>query len=161
MMKHGLFILTLMMGSLALASPALAKKPDHEMRKEMYERSYEEYRGPETHRDRQPQMPQRTIARRFSDHDRSYIQAYQMKAYGKHCPPGQAKKGRCYSSKESRYVIGGVLPPTYRAVPDALRVEMGAPPPGTFYAMVDSDVLLVTEATKKILDAVTLLSAMH
>lgn len=64
-------------------------------------------------------------------------------------PPGLSEK----------YVVGDVMPPDYLPLPPVLLKRLAPPPQGTFYAIVDSDVVLVAEAGKKILDAVTLLSA--
>lgn len=96
----------------------------------------------------------------FDTHHRERIQTYLHEHYQKKCPPGLAKKGKgCLPPGQARYVIGGDLPAHHEPIPAYLFERLGPPPIGTQYVMVDTDVLLVTEATKKILDAVTLLSA--
>ncbi|MDD3182983.1 MAG: hypothetical protein PHD48_09295 [Alphaproteobacteria bacterium] len=168
--------LALVLGSLAISSPALAKKTDYMQRKDMYQQKYSQdsqrgnshnLRSNDRDQARQHYQQRETYQRvdnRFDDQRRARIRAYLKESHPKsHCPPGLAKKhNKCTPVGHTvRYQIGHPLPSYYRPLPQMLRVEMGAPPPGTFYAMVDNDVLLVTEATKKILDAVTLLSAME
>lgn len=103
------------------------------------------------------------VAIRFGSKDRNIISAYLKDNYGKNCPPGLAKKnnGCLPPGQAKKYGIGGKLPNGYGSLPSALAAALGAPPRGAFYAMVDKDVLLVSESTKLILDAVTLLSAVQ
>ena len=70
---------------------------------------------------------------------------------GRFCPPGQAKK----------YRVGYPLPDdvVYVPVPRDLLVHLSPVPAGYQYVKVDKDVLLIAEASKKVIDAVTLLSA--
>lgn len=93
--------------------------------------------------------------------DRNIIQSYLKKNYSRHCPPGLAKKnnGCLPPGQAKKYGVGHRLDVGYRNLPGDLLNLLGPAPQGTFYAMVDKDVLLVTEAGKKVLDAVTLLSA--
>lgn len=99
----------------------------------------------------------------FDDPHRAQIAEYMREKHHGNCPPGLMKKhNRCRPPGQNRkYHIGGVLPHGYRPVPPDLQMRLGPPPQGAFYAVVDNDVLLVTEAGKKILDAVTLLSAVQ
>ncbi len=115
-------------------------------------------RGPERHA-----MPRGGASMHFDDGRRDQIYAYMRETHRGHCPPGLAKKHNgCHAPRQSRkYHVGGVLPRTYRPVPPALMTRLGPPPQGAFYALVDNDVLLASEAGKKILDAVTLLSAIQ
>lgn len=68
-------------------------------------------------------------------------------------PRGQAKK---------RYVIGRPLPSTVvvETLPYDLHHRLPPPPHGYIYRRVDGDVLLIAEATKKVIDAVVLFSAL-
>lgn len=104
----------------------------------------------------------------FHDDDREVIRDYMRRNYvvvckgnpysraGEHC----FKKGHG-PRQQVRYIIGEPLPPTivYREVPETLRVRLTPPPQGYRYVRVDDDVLLMSEAGKKIIDAVALLSA--
>lgn len=180
------FSLLLGIGIVSAPSLALAKQTGHQERQEMYQHEYtyenrdrnqnrHETRNDKRYEDRRNEHGQNdnenynrgttehhTAYARFDDQRRDRIRAYLRESYRSNCPPGLAKKhNRCQPPGQAkRYVVGDFLPPTYRPLPQGLLVEMGPPPPGTFYTMVDKDVLLVTEATRKILDAVTLLSAM-
>ncbi|HCM83534.1 MAG TPA: hypothetical protein PKW15_04590 [Alphaproteobacteria bacterium] len=93
--------------------------------------------------------------------DRVIISDYLRSHYGRKCPPGLAKKnnGCLPPGQAKKYGIGSRLDYSYRDLPRGLLDLLGAPPAGARYVMVDNDVLLVSEAGKKILDAVTLLSA--
>jgi Ni/Co efflux regulator RcnB len=152
--------------ALIASAPAQAKKPDHVLRKEMYENSYsyDKRHGhhQESHNQRRDDHPTR-ITIKFDDERRRYIKNYLHDYHMRKCPPGLAKKAsRCMPPGQAmKYRIGDMLPRTYTHLPNHLRVRLGPPPSGTFYAMVDQDVFLATEATKKILDAVTLFSAME
>lgn len=99
---------------------------------------------------------------RFSRERSSSIRAYLFEEHRKNCPPGLAKKKNgCLppGQAKKRYRIGDPLPPEHVMIPAAIITRLGPPPHGAYYAMVDDDVLLVSEATKKIVDAITLLSA--
>ena len=76
------------------------------------------------------------------------------------CPSGLAKKqnGCLPPGQAKKYRIGDTLPDDHTDLPEDILTSL-TPPDGYFYAMVDKDVLLVSEASKKIIDAVTLLSA--
>lgn len=79
-----------------------------------------------------------------------------------HCPPGLAKKnnGCLPPGIAKKYALGQPLPPGLaKPLPDALRGRLSRPRPGYDYVMVDNDVLLIAEAGKMVIDAVTLLSA--
>ena len=80
------------------------------------------------------------------------------------CPPGLAKKRNgCLppGQAKKRYRVGGVLPPDLRGwrLPGDLRGRLPAPPEGHVYAHVDGDVLLVAEATHRVIDAVVAIDA--
>jgi Ni/Co efflux regulator RcnB len=104
--------------------------------------------------------------------ERVLIRNYYVERYP--CPPGHAKRGRgCIGEQHPRYgrdrhykvryVIGQPLPEdvVYAEVPQPLLVRLGGPypQPGLRYVQVDDDVLLISEATRKVIDAVTLFSA--
>lgn len=95
------------------------------------------------------------------DHDRSTLLNYLESRH--HCPPGLAKKnnGCLPPGQAKKYMRGMVVEPGIQWIPlpHDVVVRLTPPPPGALYVQVDQNVLLVTEATRKVLDAVTLLSA--
>ena len=95
--------------------------------------------------------------------DRDIIRSYLRRTYAKKCPPGLAKKnnGCLPPGIAKKYRVGQPLPHDVLSSSlssDLLRLLTPAPR-GYTYVQVDRDVLLVGEATKKVVDAVTLLSA--
>ncbi len=84
--------------------------------------------------------------------------------YRRHCPPGLAKKhnGCRPPGQVKRYVIGQPLPGylSYWPVPGDVLDLLPVAPYGSRYIWVDRDILLISEATKKILDATVILSAL-
>gem|GEM_PF-3351155 len=93
--------------------------------------------------------------------DRTIIRDY-LRENRPNCPPGLAKKnnGCLPPGIAKKYAMGRPLPPGIAAkrLPGDLLSRLH-PVPGYQYVQVDHDVLLMAEATKKIVDAVTLLSA--
>lgn len=146
------FITALLVSSLLLAMPAVAKnwKNDRPHNDDRIE-----WRGDRGSDDVR-------IAIDFGSKDRTLIRNYLRSNYA-HCPPGLAKKnnGCLPPGQAKKYTIGSRLSYSYHDLPGELIDILGPAPRGTFYAMVDKDVLLVSEAGKKILDAVTLLSAVN
>lgn len=67
-----------------------------------------------------------------------------------------------YKQQERRYIIGYPLPNNvvYYTVPYEVRSRMRPVPIGYEYIRVDNDVLLMNAASKQIIDAVTLFSAL-
>jgi len=74
------------------------------------------------------------------------------------CPPGLAKKnnGCMPPGQAKKYSIGSPLPDdvVFSELPKELLNVLGAPPKGKKYVQVDKDVLLITEGTKLVLDAI-------
>lgn len=118
-------------------------------------------------------MHEKVPAHDTQDEDRIFLQldAPQLEIlrtnfapyYGKHCPPGLAKKhnGCLPPGQAKRYAIGQTLPEglEYWNLPPDMLTLLPHAPRGTRYVGVDKDVLLISEAGKKVLDAITLLSA--
>lgn len=102
---------------------------------------------------------------RFHNDDRVVIRSYIAERYHRDCPPGLAKKhnGCMPPGKMHRYRSGEVLATNvvWEPVPQDVLVRLHEPYPGTQYVMVDRNVLLINEATKKVLDAITLYSAVQ
>lgn len=81
-----------------------------------------------------------------------------------HCPPGLAKKNNGCSppgQAKKRYQVGRVLQPDLRdhGLPPVLHRRLPPPPEGYIYRHVDGDVLLVAEATHRVVDAVVAVNA--
>lgn len=96
--------------------------------------------------------------------DRNIIQDYLRSEYrGKeHCPPGLAKKNPpCVPPGQAKkWSMGNRLADgSYYPINNDLRRLLGPVPAGYDYVRVDQDILLIGEATKKVIDAVTLISA--
>jgi len=100
---------------------------------------------------------------RIGGSERDIISGFLREDHGRHCPPGLAKKnnGCLPPGIAKKYAVGSVLPPDVIALPlpDSLLDLLGPVPRGYQYVQVDKDVLLIGEASKKVIDAVTLLSA--
>ncbi len=98
----------------------------------------------------------------IGDDDRSIITKYLGDDHRRHCPPGLAKKnnGCLPPGIAKKYKIGERLPDDVIWLPisDDLRGRL-KPVPGYQYVQVDKDILLIGEASKKVIDAVTLISA--
>ncbi|MBI1326346.1 MAG: hypothetical protein GC136_01745 [Alphaproteobacteria bacterium] len=95
--------------------------------------------------------------------DRNILRDYLSSDYRAHCPPGLAKKRpACVPPGQAKkWAVGYPLPAgiNFYPLPDSLLGRLGAVPRGYEYVRVDKDILLVSEASKKVIDAVTLLSA--
>lgn len=80
------------------------------------------------------------------------------------CPPGLAKKNNgCLppGQAKKRYSMGQPLPAGIHvgAVPDQLHKWIGPPPQGHYYGYVDGDLLLVANATHRVVDAIVAVDA--
>jgi Ni/Co efflux regulator RcnB len=99
-----------------------------------------------------------TISLQDRRHIRSYLSSH-------HCPPGLAKKhnGCLPPGHAKRYMIGQPLPAAiaYYPIPHDLLVQLEPVPVGYEYVRVDRDILLISEATHHVIDAITLLSAVR
>ena len=100
---------------------------------------------------------------KFSQHDERVIQKYLAGKYLKKCPPGLAKKRNgCMPPGQAKkqYRVGRKLGNVkYEMLPETLFQHLDPVPLGYKYVLVDKDVLLISEATHKVIDAITLLSA--
>ena len=80
-----------------------------------------------------------------------------------HCPPGLAKKHNgCLPPGQARkWRVGHPLPRdvVVQAVPPALVVKIGPPPPGYRYARVANDILMLATGTGMVVDAIQDLGA--
>lgn len=99
---------------------------------------------------------------RIGDDDRDVIAKFLDNDHRRNCPPGLAKKhnGCLPPGIAKKYAIGQRLPDdvAWNPISDELR-KLLKPAPGYEYVQVDKDILLIGEASKKVIDAVTLMSA--
>lgn len=95
--------------------------------------------------------------------NRESIALYLKENYGRKCPPGLAKKnnGCLPPGLAKKYKVGQPLPDDVltSTLPGELLKLLYPPRYGQKYIQVDKDILLIDQATRKVLDAVTLLSA--
>jgi len=94
--------------------------------------------------------------------DRETISHYLSENYRSSCPPGLAKKRNgCLppGQAKKRYSVGQPLLVQWHSLPHPLLVQLQPVPVGYQYVMVDKDVLLISEASKHVIDAITLMSA--
>lgn len=97
--------------------------------------------------------------------DRAIIQRYMAQHYRPNCPPGLAKKNNgCLPPGQAKklYRLGQPLPGAVNLgnLPQSLLNQLSVPP-GHRYGMVDRDVVLISEATRSVVDAITLMSAIN
>ncbi|MGE0744496.1 MAG: RcnB family protein [Rhodospirillales bacterium] len=101
--------------------------------------------------------PRRDV--RFRDNDRVVIHNY----YGPivsagRCPPGLARKGTgCLPPGQAKkWAVGRPLPREviYYALPQALVVQLGPPPPHHRYVRVAGDILMIAIGTGMVVDAI-------
>jgi len=96
----------------------------------------------------------------FADRDRDVVRTYYVDTYGRAgCPPGLAKKNNgCLppGQAKKRYVVGQRLPRTivYQPAPTVLVQRLRPAPVGYEYAVVDGDVLLLSTASRLVVDAI-------
>ena len=97
----------------------------------------------------------------FSDRDRTAWRSYWAGKYGKgKCPPGLDRKDNgCLppGRAKKRYVVGQKLPiaVVVRPVPEVFVTQLGPPPAGYKYVMVDNDVVKLALGTRIVVDALT------
>ena len=103
-----------------------------------------------------------TVTLKIGAKNREVIKDY-LRENTRHCPPGLAKKnnGCLPPGIAKKYSIGRPLPDdvSYSALPTDLLKLLYPAPYGHKYVQVDKDVLLIDQATKNVIDAVTQLSA--
>jgi hypothetical protein len=162
-MKYSLLLIT---GFALLASPAFADPYHNEGQNQG--RSYAHGKMDDRDNGNRPdheQYQRQVVQDRYfnSSNDRNFVHEYYQQDYSHRCPPGLAKKhnGCRAPGQAKRYRVGYVLPKTvkWQPVPHDIFVRLRPAPANTQYVVVDRDVLLVSEATKQVLDAVVLFSA--
>lgn len=94
--------------------------------------------------------------------DLKAIRDFLKSDHAKNCPPGLAKKdnGCLPPGISKKYTVGKPLPEglAMTKLPEELLKKL-KPVAGHKYGKIDNDVVLISEATKKVVDAVSLLSS--
>lgn len=95
----------------------------------------------------------------FGDQQRVVVREYYGKQYSAgRCPPGLAKKnnGCMPPGQAKKWAVGQPLPRdvVFYPVPQAVVVQLGAPPVGHKYVRVASDILLIAIGSSMIVDAI-------
>lgn len=79
----------------------------------------------------------------------------------KDCPPGLDKKG-CVppGQAKKRYQVGQSLPRDVAYAPVDWRDRYAPPPTGAVYGRVDSDILLIAEGTRRVIELIGIADAL-
>lgn len=141
-------------GALAFASPALAKNngnngKGHGKSKAKWENS-EGYNHGGKH------------GRKHGANDRDILREYVIGQYRKNCPPGLAKKNPpCIPPGQAKkYGAGDYLPKgSFEPLPDYIVDDLT--PRNGRYVRVDRNVYLITEGSRRVLEAIELFSAIE
>ena len=75
----------------------------------------------------------------------------------KGCPPGLAKKGCVPPGQAKKYQSGYPLDDRYGVIRDRHVYRLPPPPRGHRYAKVDRDIVLIAEATRRVVEVVAML----
>lgn len=98
----------------------------------------------------------------FGKSDRLVLADFLKEKNASFCPPGLAKKNNgCLPPEQAKkFKRGDILDDSieWETLPEEILKRLRPPATGTSYVMANQNVLLISEATKKILDAVTLSS---
>ena len=102
----------------------------------------------------------------IDDYDRETIERYLKTTHYRQCPPGLSRKrngcqppGHAKKNYRIGYRLGDDV--SYWSIPDDLYIRLSPIPLNYQYVQVDRDILLISAASKKVIDAVTLLSAIN
>ena len=164
-----LFVTSMIVGS-SINAQAHDRSEKHEKKhykKHKYDDKYD-YRYEDRHDDDDDEVvyvikKPKTII--IEDNDRIYIKEYLSKNYSKHCPYGLAKKhnGCKPQGHSKRYILGEILDEdiAFEELPYDLLIKLKPAPKDYRYVQVDDKVLLIAEASKKIIDAVDILSTLN
>ena len=75
----------------------------------------------------------------------------------KPCPPGLAKKGCVPPGQAKKYALGVPLDDRWGVIRDRSIYDLPPPPRGHRYAKVDRDIVLIAEATRRVVEVVAIL----
>ena len=148
-------VLALVIGSLIVASPAVADKPEWAGQGKGKGKSGKNERTEQ--RDRDDRSGQRR--HHFDDKHRVVVSEYYQEEFrGGRCPPGLAKKnnGCMPPGQAKKWQYGRPLPRDviYYEVPRDVVMRIGVPPSGYRYVRVASDILMIAVGTSMVVDAI-------
>jgi len=94
----------------------------------------------------------------FEDRDRAVINEYYDEGFRSgHCPPGLEKKhnGCMPPGQAKKWGFGRPLPPDveYYELPASILDRLGTPPSGNHYVRVGRDILMISNGTNMVMDA--------
>ncbi len=164
MKSYVLFLPALLIAVCLASSPALAKAPDFTRGHWNPDKEANVNTAPQEEKAviaKDKAAKPKLVGLAFTENEKATIRNYLRSDFQRNCPPGLAKKKKAClpPGQAKKYGIGDPLPFGYASLPRALADVLGPPPAGVIYGMIDKDVVLATEGSKKILDAVTLFSA--
>lgn len=76
-------------------------------------------------------------------------------------PPGLAKKGCTPPGQAKKYAIGQPLPSDYGCLDDWGRYDLGRPRDGQCYSRVDNEIVLITRATRSVIQLVKIIDILN
>ncbi|MEZ5692042.1 MAG: hypothetical protein R3D71_10330 [Rickettsiales bacterium] len=150
------------------SQPLYADKPEKHGKSDKWykenKKSYNEYKKHKEHHSDARHHDGKygvNVSISFNDNQRRDTYNYLSRKYGKPCPPGLAKKhnGCLPPGQVKKYRVGYPLMYGGHDIPRDLYDILQPAPYGYRYVMVDKDVLLISEGTKKVIDAITLFSS--
>lgn len=150
--------LALMITSLLLSSPALAKKYDDGGGKQKHHQKYKHDKHNESSNEYNGDVNV-NVDVHFGDHERVIVHDYyEEREHEGRCPPGLAKKhnGCMPPGQAKKWKKGYPLPRDviYYNLPPRIIIEIGAPPAGHKYIRVAADILLIAVGTGIVVDAI-------
>ena len=75
----------------------------------------------------------------------------------KACPPGLAKKGCVPPGQAKKYALGAPLDQRWGVIRDRSIYDLPPPPRGYRYAKVDRDIVLIAEATRRVVEVIAII----
>ena len=141
--------LVLLIAGILASGPALADKPSWAGKNDQGDRHDSQRES-----DHDKLVPR---GKHFDERQRTVVHDYYDEQFQRgHCPPGLAKKhnGCMPPGQAKQWIIGQQLPEgvAYYRLPSALAAQIGQPPAGQRYVRVADDILLITPATRLVLD---------
>lgn len=98
---------------------------------------------------------------KVEEKDRLVLQGYLQDVQKRNCPPGLAKKNRlCMppGQYKRQYDVGDILPANiFQSLPRGILKDLKPAPRDHRYVRVDQDVYLISAATRRIVDIISLL----
>lgn len=155
--------LVLVLAGVMAINPAFAKPPWAEGEKAEKHADKEWKKAKKQHEKlaKEERKPVQTVKVKqfFGDQHRTVVHRYYTEEFSAgRCPPGLAKKnnGCMPPGQAKKWLVGRPLSRNvvYYSVPTVVVTELGPPPVGYRYVRVDDDILLMSIATRMVVDAI-------